>query len=97
MFPTLDELKLQLRIDHDYENSLLDIYLKAAHSKAETRLNRRLYEDEIPEDESDGMLINAEIKMALILAVTHFYDSRDSSKIPTGFYELIDPYRHIPL
>lgn len=97
MFPTLEELKLQCRIDYDYEDSLIDIYLKAAIRRAEVRLNRKLYETEIPENESCGILINDDIKMALILAVGHFYESRDASKIPAGFYELIDPYRYIPL
>ncbi|WP_392552919.1 head-tail connector protein [Orbus wheelerorum] len=96
-FPTIEELKLQCRIDYSDEDSLLDMYLKAAINRAETRLNRKLYEDSIPEDKSNGIVVNAEIKMALILAVNHFYDSRNAAKIPTGFYELIDPYRVIPL
>lgn len=97
MFPTIEELKLQCRIDFEDENELLNTYLKAAITRVETRVNRKLYDDSIPEDDSSGLLVNEDIKLALMLAVNHFYDTRNAAKIPTGFYELIDPYRHIPL
>lgn len=97
MLPTLEEIKQQCRIDYDYEDNLLEIYLKTAIKRVENRLNRKIYEEEVPETDETGQLITDDIKMALMLAVCHFYDTRDATKIPRGFYELIDSYRFISL
>lgn len=96
-FPTLDELKMQSKVEGNEEDVLFVLYLDAAKQRAETYLNLKIFEDEIPEDCSNGIVLTADMKLALILYVNHRYEYRDPSKTPEGFYELIKPYRNIPL
>ncbi|PHM66716.1 head-tail connector protein [Xenorhabdus sp. KJ12.1] len=95
--PTLEELRLQCRIDSDEEDSLLLTYLAAAREKATNYLNRNLYETQIPETDPDGILLTPVIKLALMLAVGFWYETRDPKRLPTGFRELLDDYRIRPV
>lgn len=97
MSPTVEEVRLHCRIDDDAEDSLLTDYITAAIGRAGNYLNRTLYEDEVPDTDSDGLLIAGEIKLALMLAVGFWYGSREAQELPDGFYLLLAPYRYIPL
>ena len=97
--PTLEKLKIQCRIDEDHvvEDDLLETYLLAAKKRVENYINRKLYEDTIPESDPDGLLISDDIEFAIMLVVGHFYENRESSSLPPGFKALLEPYRFINL
>ncbi|EQA5332756.1 head-tail connector protein [Proteus mirabilis] len=97
--PTLEKLKQQCRLDEDntFEDELLKTYLMAAKQRAEGYINRHLYEENIPEEDPDGLLITDDIELALMLAVGNFYENRETAILPAGFKLLLDPYRHINL
>ncbi|HAX3559374.1 TPA: phage gp6-like head-tail connector protein, partial [Escherichia coli] len=59
MMPTLEELRVQCRIDDDneQENSLLMMYLAAAREEAEKFLNRTLYDETVSEQDATGLVI----------------------------------------
>ena len=105
MKPTLEQLRMQCRIDDDDLSSdeLLTLMSGAARKKAENFINRKLYDDSIPEDDPDGLLISEDICLALMLLVGHWNESREEAtdvakmSIPYGFSSLLDPYRFIPL
>jgi hypothetical protein len=99
MVPALDELKLQCRIEADWveEDDLLLGYAYAARKRAENFINRTLYDEVVPENESQGLVISADIKLAIMLAVGYWYDNRTPTNLPAGFYSLLEPYRFIPL
>lgn len=95
--PTLDELRSQCRIDSTDEDELLQTYAGAAKRRAESYLCRKLYDDVLPDDDPDGLIIEDDVKLAVMLAVGFWYSSREAGVLPQGFYLLIQPYRHIPL
>ncbi|EKT55519.1 head-tail connector protein [Providencia sneebia] len=95
--PTLDELRQQCRIDTEHEDDILLGYLSAAKEKASNYLNRTLYEENVPNDDPNGIEITPVIKLALMLAVGFWYDTRELKKIPQGFYELLSDYRISPM
>ena len=105
MVPSIEELRAQCRIDEgdDSDDLLLSAYAAAAVSKAENFLNRTLYEGTVPESDPDGLLIEADIKLALMLVVGHWFENREETSdaqkvsIPFGFNALLEPYRFIPL
>lgn len=97
--PSLDKLKAQCRIDEDNaaEDDLLMTYALAAKKRAENYINRRLYDTEIPATDPDGLLISEDIELAIMLAVGHFYENRETTSMSAGFKALLEPYRHINL
>lgn len=95
--PTIEELRLQCRIDTEDEDAILLGYLSAAKEKAANYLNRTLHNDSVPDDDPNGIIITPVIKLALMLAVGFWYDTRELKKIPQGFYELLSDYRISPL
>jgi uncharacterized phage protein (predicted DNA packaging) len=97
MKPTIDELRLQCRIDGDEEDSLLTTYAGAAKARAENYINRTLHEEAVPENDSDGLVITDDIKLAIMLAVGFWYENRESQALPSGFKALLEPYRFINL
>ncbi|EFC9861917.1 phage gp6-like head-tail connector protein, partial [Escherichia coli] len=68
MMPTLEELRVQCRIDDDneQENSLLMMYLAAAREEAEKFLNRTLYDETVSEQDATGLVITPLIKLRLM-------------------------------
>lgn len=107
MLLQIEEIKAQLRLDEDFtdEDSLLELLGKAVQSRTENFLNRKLYATvaERPEDDPDGLVMPDEVKLALLLLVTHFYENRstvtevEKLELPMSFNWLVGPYRHIPL
>ncbi|HDS9331046.1 TPA: phage gp6-like head-tail connector protein [Klebsiella pneumoniae subsp. pneumoniae] len=105
MSTTIEKLRAQCRIDIDdtTEDESLELYYGAARRKAENFINRKLYEDEVPETDPDGLVIADDILLALMLLVGHWNESREEASdvnkmsIPFGFTSLLEPYRFIPL
>ncbi|HGU7961992.1 TPA: head-tail connector protein [Escherichia coli] len=67
--------------------------------------NRTLYAtaDDRPADDPDGLVISDDVKLALLLLVSHFYENRstvtdvEKMELPMSFNWLVAPYRLIPL
>ncbi|CAI0745852.1 MAG: head-tail connector protein [Serratia grimesii] len=102
MTPSLDELRFQCKIDSDTEDGLLTIYVDAAKDLAQEFLNLPLYEERIPEDVDEGIVIAGKVKLALMLAVGHWYANRETTseaklyQAPLGFYDLLKGKRKRP-
>lgn len=107
MLLTLEEIKRQLRLEEDYsdEDSLLEAFSKAVQARTETYLNRKLYDaaSGIPADDPDGLVLPDDIRLGMLLLVTHFYENRSSvtevenTEMPQSYTWLVGPYRFIPL
>lgn len=99
MVPSLEELYVQCRIDegNEEENNLLTLYVDAAREKAELKLNRRIYDDSVPDGDDTGMVITPLIKLNIMQLVNYWYDNRDQfGEVPDFFYRGIVDYRLQP-
>lgn len=107
MLLILDDIKAQLRLEPDFteEDALLTLMGQAVQTRTETFLNRKLYapDSEIPETDPDGLLLPDDIRMGMLLLVTHYYENRsavsdfEKTDLPMGYVWLVGPYRYIPL
>ncbi|HGW6102656.1 TPA: head-tail connector protein [Citrobacter werkmanii] len=104
-FLTMDQIKLQLRIDEDFtdEDEILELYGTAAENAAIKTLNRNLYPDTVPDTDCSGMVIVDDIKLAMLMTVSHWYKNRapvtpfEQTEIPLTYRFLLNPYRIIPI
>jgi hypothetical protein len=105
MIPSIVELRVQCRIDSDdaSEDQTLAIYLSAAKLHAEKMVNRALYDSSIPDNDPDGIVISDDIKLAIMLLVSHWYENREpvnigniTSTLPFGVQALLGPHRKHP-
>lgn len=73
---TLDEIKLQCRIDSDDEDELLEGYKLSAIAFIEDYTNRTLYESlpEVPEDNAQEITPN--LKIAVLMLIAYLYENR---------------------
>ncbi len=94
---SIEELRQQCRIDTVEEDELLLGYLDAAKEKAGNYLNRKVYDDAVPETDPDGITITPVIRLTLMLVVGFWYDTRELKKLPQGFYDLLCDYRFSPM
>ncbi|MCZ0823706.1 head-tail connector protein [Dickeya solani] len=107
MLLTLDQIKRQLRLESDYtdEDELLTLLGNAVQRRTETYVNRNLYSgvDDIPATDPDGLVLSDDIRLAMLLLLTHYYENRSSvsdfekTEVPQGYSWLVGPYRYIPL
>ncbi|EOW2332799.1 head-tail connector protein [Citrobacter freundii] len=102
----IEKLRAQCRIDADdtTEDEMLLLYYGAARRMAENYINRKLYEDKVPESDPDGLSIADDILLALMLLVGHWFENREPVNVGNivttfqfGFESLLQPYRYIPL
>lgn len=99
MIPSLEELRIQCRIDDDSqeEDKLLELYASAAREEAEKYLNRRIYDEQVPPDDLDGIVITASIKLRIMQIVNFWYDNRDQQDVtPKFFHDGLRNYRLQP-
>lgn len=104
-FLTLEQLRIQCRIDDDFTDD--DAYLaqlgEVAEAAVEHDLNRRLYETDIAEDDSTGLLVNLRHKQAMLLMAGNLYENREATseltmkEVPLAYQHLIEQDRVIPL
>ncbi|EBM1967289.1 phage gp6-like head-tail connector protein [Salmonella enterica] len=101
---TLDEMRKQCRIDDtDDDDQLTGVYLPAAIRGVESRINRLIYDDAVPEGDDTGLVLDGDIKLAVLMLVGHFYENREATasgavnEIPLALSFLIDPWRLIAL
>lgn len=107
MLLTKEEIKRQLRLEEDYsdEDSYLETLGKAAQARTETYLNRTLYDSStgVSDNDPDSLVLTDDIKLGMLLLVTHFYENRSSvsevekTEMPQSYTWLVGPYRFIPL
>ncbi|STN17309.1 putative prophage head-tail adaptor [Escherichia coli] len=78
MAAIVEKLRAQCRIDTDdaTDDELLMLYFRAACRKAENFINRKLYEETVPEGDPEGVLIADDVLLALMLLVGHWYENR---------------------
>ncbi|EOC1288916.1 phage gp6-like head-tail connector protein [Cronobacter muytjensii] len=105
MILKLEQIKAQLRIEPDFdeEDELLTLLGGVVESRTANYLNRKLYEGDVPETDEDGLTVSDDIRQAMLMLCTHFYEHRSSvsdsemPEMPQAFKWLVDPYRYIPL
>ncbi|WP_407321770.1 head-tail connector protein [Dickeya ananatis] len=107
MLLTPDQIKRQLRLEPDYtdEDELLTLLGNAVQQRTETYLNRKLYPSaaDIPDTDPDGLALSDDIRLAMLLLLTHWYENRSSvsdfekAEVPQGYAWIVGPYRYIPL
>ena len=89
---TLAEVKLDLRVDHAAEDSLIEQYMAAAHDHVEQFLGR-----EVPwgvtSAESEG-IYPAVVRQGEMQIIGDLYRNRETNSEPgTALYRLLFPYR----
>lgn len=74
---TLDEIKLQCRIDSDDEDELLAAFLISAKAIIENHTNRQLFA-ELPSENvpHNALEISADLKVAILMLVSYLYENR---------------------
>lgn len=105
MILKLEEIKAQLRIEADFteEDQLLKLLGGAVEARVSNYLNRKLYESTVPDTDEDGLVVSDDIRQAMLMLCSHFYENRSSvsdvemSEMPQAFAWLVNPYRFIPL
>ena len=103
MLLTLPEIKEQCRLEVDFtdEDMLLTLLGEAAEAKATAYLNRNLYptKDVIPDTDDDGITLTNDIKLGMLMLISHWYENRSSvselemSETPQAFEFLLYPRR----
>ncbi|MFU8906209.1 head-tail connector protein [Proteus sp. DFP240708] len=96
-FPTIDELKLQCYIDGDQDDDLLQQNLSSAIAEVERLTNRKLYDDEIPENDHYGLLLSEDIKIRLMQMVGFWYENREGQSLPESLCNALREYRIRPM
>lgn len=105
MILSLEQIKAQLRLEVDYtdEDELLSLIGSAVEARTSNYLNRKLYEKEVPDTDEDGLVVSDDIRQAMLMLCSHFYEHRstvsDSEMValPMAFEWFVGPYRFIPL
>ena len=98
---TLDRLRQQCRLDSDdtREDTQLTFYAQAARKAVENHINRPLFDEAVPEEASEGLVITEDIELAILMLTAHFFESRVSTsevklyRIPQAYEYLLGPYR----
>lgn len=103
---TLDEIKLQCRIDGDTEDELLEVLLNAAKSTIENYTNRQLFA-ELPTDNvpDNALELNADLKIAILMLVAYLYENRSGinelnqtqTALPPTVKMIVEGYTYIAL
>ena len=62
-FPTVAQVKAHIRVEiEDEEDDLIQEYIDDAISYIESYINQRVYEDEVPPEESNGTIFNSSMR-----------------------------------
>ncbi|NHB57021.1 phage gp6-like head-tail connector protein [Acinetobacter sp. 194] len=84
-FLTKEQVKLNLRIDHDEEDTLIESLIGAAFDAFEQSTNRKLYalDEDIPEDVKNGIHISDSIIQGAQMLIGHWYANKESVALGT--------------
>lgn len=89
---TLEEAKLQLRVEFDEDDALISSYITAARQWAEGFLNTALViaEGEEPPE------VKQTWKQAILLTVANWYQNRETGGVPNAAQQLLWLDRNVP-
>jgi uncharacterized phage protein (predicted DNA packaging) len=84
-FLTKEQVKLNLRIDHDDEDELIESLIEAAFDAFEQSTNRKLFDvgTVIPEDVLNGIIITDSIIQGAYMLIGHWYSNRETAVVGT--------------
>lgn len=84
-FLTVQQVKLNLKIDHDDEDFLISGLIEAAFDAFEQSTNRKLYavNEHIPDDVKNGIHITSSIIQGAHMLIGHWYTNKESVAIGT--------------
>ena len=91
-------VKQHLRVDEDFDDGLIELYIKAAYERVEMHLDRAVIDDEAARKLPTDLVSNSVIDLAALKLVGHFYAQREivlgsEVHILNEFYELLQPCR----
>lgn len=99
---TLDDAKKHLRVTHDLEDDIIQVYLDASVVKAKATLNRPVIQNESERTGDDDLVWNKALDAACLLYIGHLYSNRSAVsanntmtpvEVPMGFMALLQPFR----
>lgn len=84
-FLTIQQVKLNLRVDHDDEDSLIEELIDAAFDSFEHSTNRKLYAvgEPIPKNVKNGINITSSIIRGAHMLIGHWYANKESVALGT--------------
>ncbi|CDH00010.1 Sb8 (fragment) [Xenorhabdus bovienii str. feltiae Moldova] len=65
---------------------MLNTYARAAIRRAENYLNRRLYEEVVPDTDPDGLFVSDDVELAIMLTVGYWYENREAQTLSTPLW-----------
>lgn len=104
---TLDEIKMQCRIDSDDEDDLLDVLLQSAKATIENYTNRKLF-TELPSENvpENALEITADLKIAILMLISYLYENRSGmnelsqtqfNRLPPTIKMIVERYTYIAI
>ena len=104
---TLDEIKMQCRIDSDDEDDFLNGLLQSAKATIESYTNRKLF-TELPSESvpENALEITADLKIAILMLISYLYENRSGMKelsqtqrnrIPPTIKMIVERYTYITM
>lgn len=91
--PTLPEIKVQCRIDHNYDDYYLSQLENSAFNLMNTYLNRTIITDSNAELEDNDIMYNDQLKIAELMIIDSFYNDRSADKIPGAAMVILNQFR----
>lgn len=99
-FPTVAQVKAHIRVEiDDEEDDLIQEYIESAILAISRYINQKIYENEVPPEESNGTIFDLTMRQALYLIVGEWYRYRENTStsdmhpLSNGVKQLLDPIR----
>lgn len=99
-FPTVAQVKAHIRVEiDDEEDDLIEEYIESAILMISRYINQKIYENEVPPEESNGTIFDVSMRQALYLIVGEWYRYRENTStsdmhpLSNGVKQLLDPIR----
>ena len=98
--PTVAQVKAHIRVEiDDEEDDLIQEYIESAILMISRYINQKIYENEVPPEESNGTIFDVTMRQALYLIVGEWYRYRENTStsdmhpLSNGVKQLLDPIR----
>lgn len=99
-FPTVAQVKAHIRVEiDDEEDDLIQEYIESAILAISRYINQKIYENEVPPEESNGTIFDVTMRHALYLIVGEWYRYRENTAtsdmhpLSNGVKQLLEPIR----
>lgn len=89
---TLEEAKLQMRVEFSEDDALISGYITAAREWAEGFLNTAL----VAAEGEDPPAVKQTWKQAILLTVANWYQNRETGGVPNAAQQLLWLDRNVP-